>query len=61
MITLIHAKFVNFFRENASLEDVERFLKNYSTVLTTTVRETHLLQEFVEHQFPSSEDIPKKV
>lgn len=41
---LIHARFVDFFqRENASLEDVEFFLKNYRTVLPTTARETHLL------------------
>ena len=61
--TLIHARFVDFFqRENASLEDVEFFLKNYPTVLPTTVKGTHLLQEeFVEYQLLSSEDIPKKV
>ena len=61
--TLIHARFVDFFqRENASLEDVEFILKNYRTVLPTTSRETHLLQEeFVEYQLLSNEDIPKKV
>ena len=61
--TLIHARFVDFFqRENASLEDVEFFLKNYPTVLPTTVGETHLLQEeFVEYRLLSNEDIPKKV
>ena len=57
--TLIHARFVDFFqRENASLEDVEFFLKNYPPVLPTTARETHLLQEeFVEYQLLSNEDI----
>ena len=51
-----------FQRENASLEDVEFFLKNYPTVLPTTARETHLLQEeFVEYRLLSYEDIPKKV
>ena len=61
--TLIHARFVDFFqRENASLEDVEFFLKNYPTVLPSTARETHLLQEgFVKHQLLSNEDITKKV
>ena len=61
--TLIHARFVDFFqRENASLEDVEFFLKNYPTVLPTTAGETHLLQEeFVEYRLLSNEDIPKKV
>ena len=61
--TLIHARFVDFFQgENASLEDVEFFLKNYPTVLPTTARETHLLlEEFVEYQLLSNEDIPKKV
>ena len=60
---LIHARFVDFFqRENASLEDVEFFLKNYPTVLPTTARETHLLQEeFVEYRLLSYEDIPKRV
>ena len=60
---LIHARFVDFLqRENASLEDVEFFLKNYPTVLPTTVQETHLLQEeFVEYRLLSNEDIPKKV
>ena len=34
--TLIHARFVDFLqRENASVEDVEFFLKNYPTVLPT--------------------------
>ena len=51
-----------FQRENASLEDVEFFLKNYPTFLPTTARETHLLQEeFVEYRLLSNEDIPKKV
>ena len=37
--TLIRTRFVDFFqRENASLEDVEFFLKNYPTVLPTTAR-----------------------
>ena len=60
---LVHARFVDFFqRANASLEDVEFILKNYRTVLPTTSRETHLLQEeFVEYQLLSNEDIPKKV
>ena len=60
---LVHARFVDFFqRENASLEDVEFILKNYRTVLPTTSRETHLLQEeFVEYRLLSNEDIPKKV
>ena len=31
--TLIHARFVDFFpRENASLEDVDFFLKNYAPI-----------------------------
>ena len=62
--TLIYARFVDFFqRENACLEDVKFLLKNYPTVLRTTARETHLLQEeFVEyHRLLSNEDIPKKV
>ena len=61
--TLIHARFVDFFqRENASLEDVEFFLKNYPTALPTTAGETHLLQEeFVEYRLLSNEDVPKKV
>ena len=52
-----------FCRERiASLEDVECFLKNYPTVLPTTARETHLLQEeFVEYQLLSNGHIPKKV
>ena len=52
-----------FQRENACLEDVKFLLKNYPTVLRTTARETHLLQEeFVEyHRLLSNEDIPKKV
>ena len=61
--TLIHARFVDsFHRESASVEDAEYFLKNYPTVLPTTARETHLLQEeFVEYQLLSNEGIPKKV
>ena len=61
--TLIYARFVDFFqRENACLEDVKFLLKNYPTVLPTTARETHLLQEeFVEYQLLSNEDIPKEV
>lgn len=60
---LIHTRLWTFFqRENAYVEDVEFFLKNYPTVLPTTARETHLLQEeFVEYQLLSNEDIPKKV
>ena len=52
-----------FCRERiASLKDVECFLKNYPTVLPTTARETHLLQEeFVEYQLLSNGHIPKKV
>ena len=39
--TLIHARFVDFFqRDNASFEDVEFFLKKYSTVLPTDARDT---------------------
>ena len=55
--TPIHARFVDFFQtENASLKDVQFVLKNYPTVLPTTARETHLLQEeFVEYQFLSNE------
>ena len=58
---LICARFVDFFqRENASVEDVECFLKNSPTVLPTTARETHLLQEeCVEYQLLRNEDIPK--
>ena len=61
--TLIHTRLWTFFqRENASVEDVELFLKNYPSVLPTTARETHLLQEeFEEYQLLSNEDIPKKV
>lgn len=61
--TLIHTRLWTFFqRENASVEDVELFLKNYPSVLPTTARETHLLQEeFEEFQLLSNEDIPKKV
>ena len=61
--TLIHTRLWTFFqRENASVEDVELFLKNYPSVLPTTARETHLLQEeFEEYQLLSNEDILKKV
>lgn len=61
--TLIHTRLWTFFqRENAYVEDVEFVLKNYPTVLPTTARETHLLQEeFEEYQLLSNEDIPKKV
>jgi len=47
---------VDFFqRENASFEDVEFYLKKYSTVLLAQASDTHLIQdEFVMYQLQAS-------
>ena len=45
-----------------SFEDIEYFLKRYSTNLPTSAKDTQLLQEeFVEHQLLNEENIPAAI
>ena len=61
--TLIHIQFTHFGRrEQCSFEDIEYFLKRYSTNLPTSAKDTQSLQEeFVEYELLNEEDIPAAI